>query len=301
MLISVIIICFNQKKQIATLLKALSNQTLPADEFEVVVVEDGSTIKAETSHLDLPFHFVYKYLPRCIESCRARTRNEGAKLAKGEFLVFLDGDTLPNLNLLAQYKNYFSIMRNRNVVLGTRHTLSQAVSQQIAEEFNTSLLERIFENPSEPDGRLAFSKKQCRPFHELNGRWLYFFSCNFCIRCSTYNELNGFNASFLEWGMEDTEFGYRLVKAGNSFDIINAPTAHLTLPSRIRHNSPPYHSWLNNLAKFYEIHQDGLILLLLRSDELMYNSYMLGKKWDTERSDVLARDFFELCEKYGRI
>ena len=302
MLFSIIIICYNQKPQIATILESLKDQQFDPSSFEVIVVDDGSTQPAYADQISqTPYKLTYQYLPRCSQSCRSRTRNVGATLAKGKYLVFLDGDTLPNPCLLQQYQHYFNIQRTRKLALGTRFFLNSALSRDLVRNYSIEKVNAIFDNPLEPDGRLQMSRSLFKPFADLKGRWLYFFSCNFCIEAEFFNNIGKFNESFLGWGMEDTEFGYRIAKAGHKYELIDAPTTHLRLPSTSGRTASPYHSWLTNLAMFYEMYNDGVILLLLQSEELMHDTYMKGIPWDTKKSDDLAIRFFKLCERYETI
>lgn len=301
MLFSIVIICYNQKSQIATILESLKEQQFDPKQFEVIVVDDGSTQPAHADQISpTPYRLTYKYLPRCAQSCRSRTRNIGTTLAEGKYLVFLDGDTLPNPCLLQQYQRYFEIHRTRKLVLGTRFFLSSELSRDLVKNYSIEKVNAIFNNPVDIDGRLQLSRSLFKPFADLKGRWLYFFSCNFCIESKLFNDIGKFNESFLGWGMEDTELGYRIAKADYKYELIDAPTTHLRLPSHSG-SSSPYHSWLVNLAKFYEIYNDGIILVLLQSEELMHNTYMRGIPWEMEKSDDLALRFFKLCERYETI
>lgn len=85
-LVSVIIPAFNEEKNIEFCLKSLRNQTYKMP-IEVIVVDDGST--DQTSQ-------VARQFTRNVFSCKhlgpGAAKNFGAKMAKGDVLVFLDAD-----------------------------------------------------------------------------------------------------------------------------------------------------------------------------------------------------------------
>ena len=77
----------------------LSQQTLPNELFEVIVVDDGSDdpIQEKATVLELP----YRLRVICQEhKGPAAARNLGAKYAEGEVLLFLDADMLAEAKLL---------------------------------------------------------------------------------------------------------------------------------------------------------------------------------------------------------
>jgi len=89
-MISFIIPAFNEEKTISSTLESISNQRALAD-FEILVVDNGSTdntAKVAASH---PRTKVIKYTAM---KGPAATRNEGARHAKGEILVFFDADVI---------------------------------------------------------------------------------------------------------------------------------------------------------------------------------------------------------------
>lgn len=100
--ISIIVPVFNRPQEMEELLSSLDAQT--NKDFEVIVVEDGSTLKCEEicetykAKLDLKYFFKNNTGP-------ALTRNYGYEKAKGNYCIFLDSDCiLP--------ANYFDTIAN---------------------------------------------------------------------------------------------------------------------------------------------------------------------------------------------
>ena len=88
---SVIIPVYNRPDEISELLASLARQTYT--DFEVIVVEDGSSVKSEDVVRQYEPNFKIKYLFGQNEG-PALARNHGAAQAEGEYLLILDSDTV---------------------------------------------------------------------------------------------------------------------------------------------------------------------------------------------------------------
>jgi glycosyltransferase involved in cell wall biosynthesis len=88
--VSIIIPTYNRKDSLLRTLDSIGNQTFPADCFEVIVVDDGSTddIQAIASQ---PYPFNLRYVRQKNQGATA-ARNHGAKISNSEILVFVDDD-----------------------------------------------------------------------------------------------------------------------------------------------------------------------------------------------------------------
>src|SRR5690349_14705805 len=88
---SVIVPVYNRPQEIRELLQSLTTQTF--QNFEVVVVEDGSALRCEvdvdTFRDKLKIQYLYKP-----NSGPGPSRNEGAKLSQGNYFVFFDSDCI---------------------------------------------------------------------------------------------------------------------------------------------------------------------------------------------------------------
>lgn len=93
-MISIIIPLYNRPDELRELLDSLLLQEVPYDPVEVIVVEDGSTITAEQvveqyRTASFPIHYLAQE-----NSGPSGARNYGASRAEGEWLIFLDSDTI---------------------------------------------------------------------------------------------------------------------------------------------------------------------------------------------------------------
>ena len=103
MKLSVVIPTFNRLRTIKAVLKALEKQTLPLKDFEVITIDDGSTdgtlefLKGYRGPLNLKVDSTglpsgeYGYL---------KALNQGIRLAKGTYLLFMDSDMVPRHDAL---------------------------------------------------------------------------------------------------------------------------------------------------------------------------------------------------------
>ena len=88
--ISVIVPAFNGCSHYLTeTIQSILDQT--RTDFELIIVDDAST---DQTHDIIPSHPRITYFRRDQNGGPAAARNDGAKLAKGEFLVFMDQDDL---------------------------------------------------------------------------------------------------------------------------------------------------------------------------------------------------------------
>ncbi len=104
-LFSVIVPTFNRADEIKELLDSLSKQTIPHNNFEIIIVDDGSTdntkevIESIKSKFDLNIRTLYQN-----HKGPGEARNLGMKNAKGKYFVFIDSDCIADKNWLSAYK-----------------------------------------------------------------------------------------------------------------------------------------------------------------------------------------------------
>src|SRR5262245_49126483 len=125
---SVVIPVFNLSPILNLLLRCLEAQTLPREQFECIIVDDGSTdgsselLKGYAGGVHLKRHF------NIVNLGRSQTRNIGWRQAEGEIVVFLDGDMLPAPEWLEDYHQEFT--RNKaEVISGGRYSIDISAQQ----------------------------------------------------------------------------------------------------------------------------------------------------------------------------
>ncbi len=194
--ISVIIPTFQRRELVRRALRALSEQTLPKEMYQVIVSIDGSSdgTREMLEKFSAPFALVYTFQSN---QGRATACNAGIARARGDVLVILDDDMEPAPDCLAQHWQ-LHVGSPRLGVMGAvpirpDETCSPAAAF-IARKFNRHL------------------EQLARPNHTLVLR--DFFSGHFSIRREVMLAVGGFDESFRIYGNEDLELALRLQSAG---------------------------------------------------------------------------------------
>lgn len=105
---SVIIPCYNKADTIARTLQSLVSQTYDHENFEVIVIDDGSTDESKEvikSFMRLKFIKAY-FMPK--NYGRLAARNLGMKMAKNDWICWLDADDEYFSNYLETYNDYIN-------------------------------------------------------------------------------------------------------------------------------------------------------------------------------------------------
>lgn len=110
---SIIIPSYNRASQIVQTLHSLLEQSFK--DFEIIVVDDGSTDNTQEIMNDYCIkHSFIKYEKQSNKGvCTAR--NNGAKIAKGEYLIFLDSDDLVESSWLKDF--YQGILEDKSLII----------------------------------------------------------------------------------------------------------------------------------------------------------------------------------------
>lgn len=113
--VSVIIPTFNGAKWITDAVQSVLNQTF--NDFEIVVIDDGST--DNTKDILMPYLKNINLVTHELNLGLPAARNSGIKVAKGEFIAYLDGDDMwkseklaLQVALLEKHKNVQIVFSN---------------------------------------------------------------------------------------------------------------------------------------------------------------------------------------------
>lgn len=217
-LISVVVTTYNRSDALAQVLRGLAQQD--DKNFEVIVADDGSTrehqdaIRATAQTLGLPLTHMWHPDIGFTASC---VRNRGVSVARGAYIVFLDGDCIPEVDFVRQHRR---LHEAGCFVNGSRVLLSQSFTNEIVG------------GAVAVSGRSAgywWKKKWSGDAGKLTGLlrlpdfalrkhkkfvWRGIRSCNMGVWRSDFEAVNGFDESFVGWGHEDADFVLRLHNAG---------------------------------------------------------------------------------------
>ena len=102
--LSFIIPYYNAEKWIAKCLESLLHQDLAEDEYEIIVVDDGSTGDVEIlKDYSQSYSNIFYIWQENKMTCAAR--NKGLSLARGEFVFFCDNDDFVTENVFGRLYN----------------------------------------------------------------------------------------------------------------------------------------------------------------------------------------------------
>lgn len=98
MKVSIIITCFNLEKYISRAINSCINQTMPEDDYEIIVVDDNS----EDSSWEIIKGFGKIVVPISLkENCGvAVASNRAIAISRGENIFRVDGDDFVNKNFI---------------------------------------------------------------------------------------------------------------------------------------------------------------------------------------------------------
>lgn len=205
--VSVIVPCFEAPGPLAATLAGLEGQRWPRDLLEVIVVDDGSEpplVLPPSTSLDV----------RLVRQERrgfglARARNAGVQAAAHDILVFLDGDVIPEAELIAAHARWHHLVSDA-LTLGFCAAVSAAgIRAETIRSRPGTLRELFADRPSDP----PWMERHMARTADLTSRHDDLFRAmtgnNFGIGRGFYEELGGFDESFARYGGEDTEFAYR--------------------------------------------------------------------------------------------
>jgi len=94
-MISIVVPTYNEEKNIVKCMKLLSNQTLPREEYEIIVVDGGSK--------DRTWKLAERYADKVIlqkSEGIGGARNDGVRIAKGDIIATTDADCIIPKNWL---------------------------------------------------------------------------------------------------------------------------------------------------------------------------------------------------------
>ncbi len=203
-LVSVIIPVFNDAERLKICLAALEAQTYPQDDYETIVVDNGSDESIE----NIVKQFPQTRLAYCIEPGSYAARNRGISLAEGEILAFTDSDCIPAPDWLATGVKWLLTTVNCGLLAGK--------------------IEIFFKNNDRPtavelyDSATFFNQQQY--IEEQN----YGATANLFTYSSVFDRVGLFNSQLKSGG--DKEWGQRVFDRG--YSLIYVEETRIAHPAR---------------------------------------------------------------------
>lgn len=186
--LSLVIPTYRRPDRLVRLIDALAHQTLPADRWEVLVVDDcsgpelGDTLASLPSRLPVPL----QVLSTARNSGPAVARNLGWGKATAELLAFCDDDVVPDPRWLEAGLAALEADPLLGVVQGRTRV---------------------------PDGVDVTALPEWSLWRQIEGAGPFFEGCNIFYRRAALEDAGGFDETINWWG-EDTSTGWKVVEQG---------------------------------------------------------------------------------------
>jgi glycosyltransferase involved in cell wall biosynthesis len=196
--ISVIIPTYNRKDSLQNALDALKSQGFPAENFEVIVVDDGST--DGTAQVLASYQHQFSHFTGLEQKNRgpAAARNAGLSRARGAFIAFTDDDCQVDPDWLENIHHLFTT--TAAIGIQGRTTTDRAGITPL-----THQIDNEHGNQSVP-------------------------TCNAAYRKDILQQLGGFDETFPYPHNEDADLAWRAMELG---EIIFAPNVLVYHPPRV--------------------------------------------------------------------
>ncbi|RYF43531.1 MAG: glycosyltransferase [Comamonadaceae bacterium] len=214
-----VVLTYNRSDALLAVLRGLAPQCGPED--VVVVADDGSRPEhVQALHQGMQ-HFAcavrHVWHPDAGFTA-ARARNLGALHADADYIVFMDGDCVPNSRFIPMHA---ALAEPGHFVNGSRVLLSQALSARVAaSQVNLASLQpadwlklRLSGDVNKLTHLLHWPGAPGRV--EPRFRWKGIRSCNLGVWYRDLEAVNGFDESFQGWGHEDADLVLRLHHHGS--------------------------------------------------------------------------------------
>ena len=192
--LSVVICTYNRALFLSQVLESLDKQTLPKEEFEVIIIDDGSSDNTreivKSFYTFLPIKYFYQN-----NAGLASAKNHGIFAAQGKILLFLDDDDIATPALLEEHlgthrkypDDYYAVLNF------TRWAPHLTITPLM--EFVTDIGSFLFSYPAIKNGDIL--------------DYTYFWGGRSSCKRTFLIEYGIFNPVF-RFGCEDIELGYRL-------------------------------------------------------------------------------------------
>jgi glycosyltransferase involved in cell wall biosynthesis len=194
LIFSVIIPTCNRNDTLSKCLDCLKPaiQLISINEYEIIVTDDS---KNHTAKQLIDEQHPWVCWAEGPKKGPASNRNNGARLARGEWLLFIDDDCVPDSNILYEYNKAIN-----------------AYPENLAFE-----------------GRIFVDKPQSSFLQEcpINEEGGVFWSCNICLKKSFFDLLTGFDENFPIAAMEDIDLFKRIKQKTDKYAFVyNAAVFH---------------------------------------------------------------------------
>lgn len=183
---SIVVPAYNAETKLSECLGALLCQTVPSEQYEVIVVDDGSKDRTASIAAEFPVRYMFQ-----LNRGPATARNTGASAAHGEIILFTDSDCVPFSDWLEQMTCPF-----KDPVVSAVKGIYQTRQRELVARF----------------AQMEFEDRYDRLKKQESIDMVDTYSAAF--RKDIFLSMGGFDVRFPKADNEDTDFSYRMAAAG---------------------------------------------------------------------------------------
>jgi glycosyltransferase involved in cell wall biosynthesis len=217
-LISVILTTYKREDALEAVLRGLARQSDRG--FEIIVADDGSGpatrefVERRARSLDIPLKHVWQE-DRGFRAGEAR--NRGILASCGAYCIFLDADCIPRPHFISVHRR---LAEPGWFVTGNRVLMSRALTERILAEASEVELwgakDWIALRGQGKINRLApLLPLPLGPLRKLRPKaWRGARTCNLAVWRRDLDRVDGFDATYAGWGLEDSDLLIRLLRTG---------------------------------------------------------------------------------------
>lgn len=212
---SLIITVYNRTNLLRKALLSILNQSVKPD--ELILSDDGSDEEIVKTIRDIVSRFTFpvKYVQQDHRDFRlAKCRNNGIRVASGNFLIFLDQDLIHTQNLI---RTFIMNRKENRFLSGMPIWLDEESSLKLTEDKikAKNYLQLIDKNLIKGIGKQYRKDKIYYYLHKLNLTNQPRMRGGFCaLNKEDLEKINGYDEKYIGWGNEDDDVARRLYQMG---------------------------------------------------------------------------------------
>ncbi|XRO76583.1 glycosyltransferase [Methanocaldococcus sp. 10A] len=213
MKVSIVVATYNRKDKLEKCLNALVSQTFPQEDYEIIIVDDGST--------DGTYEFLKKKQKE-IKNLRvfrqnnkgpAAARNLGIKNAKGKIIFFTDDDVIVPSNWIEEFLKVFEKYPEVVAVGGYLEASEEMIKKNIFARYEAYISKLAYNMPN---------KLYIGGFETFG-----VVTCNAAYKKDVIEEVGYFDESFPVAAGEDADLKLRISLKGYKFAFIPLKATHI--------------------------------------------------------------------------
>lgn len=221
MYVSILVAIYKDIEALSLIVDALKEQTYK--NFELIVAEDNDSdeVKKYLASVDA-FFPIKHYFHADIGLRKAIARNASVRMSEGEYLIFIDGDTIPYTTFI---ESHVALAEPKKVLCGRRVNLEKRMSDALRHhEIRSTDLERVWrflpqllqDKTRHIEQGLRFKPngiiQQYLAGHDQN---IHMVGSNFSCFKADIVYINGCDESMQDGpGVDDTDLEWRFIASG---------------------------------------------------------------------------------------